>query len=76
LTYAIEDYSFDKEKFKCFLRDVCAATGKEKVFLFLDNCSVHKSSECVKEMEKLGITPVWNVPYHFMYNDAIEKFWG
>ena len=26
--------------------------------------------------EDLNITPIWNVPYHFRYNDACEKYWA
>ena len=26
-------------------------------------------------METLGIIPVWNVPYHFEFNEGIEKYW-
>ena len=26
-------------------------------------------------MSQLYIEPVWNVAYHFIFNNAIEKFW-
>ena len=27
-------------------------------------------------MEELDIEPVWNVPYHCSFNDAVEKYWA
>ena len=27
-------------------------------------------------MEMLSIVPVWNVPYRFEFNVAIERYWG
>ena len=27
-------------------------------------------------MEELNIEPVWNVPYHCQFNDAVEKYWA
>ena len=27
-------------------------------------------------MKKLNIEPLWNIPYHCEYNDAVEKFWS
>ena len=27
-------------------------------------------------MNELAIVPVWNVPYHFIFNEAIEKYWA
>ena len=27
-------------------------------------------------MNELAIVPVWNVPYHFQFNEAIEKYWA
>ena len=53
------------------MRDAC---GDETVYLFLDNCSVHKSSR--SKMAKLNIVPVWNVVYKPEYNLAIENYWA
>ena len=64
LTYQIEDFSFDEEKFKSFLREVRASSGNDdKLYLFLDNSGVHRC--CTDEMERLNIEPVWNVPYKY-----------
>ena len=27
-------------------------------------------------MKELNIEPVWNVPYHCSFNDAVEKYWA
>ena len=75
LTYQIEDYSFDEEKFASFLKEIRASLGNdEKVHLFLDNSGVHKS--CTDIMDTLKIEPVWNVPYKYEFNEACEKYWA
>ena len=35
--------------------------------------SYHKTEEVVEKMKELNIEPVWNVPYHCAFNDAVEK---
>ena len=35
--------------------------------------SYHKTEEVVDKMKELNIEPVWNVPYHCAFNDAVEK---
>ena len=76
LTYQIEDYSFDQEKFESFLREVRASIGndEEKVYLFLDNSGVHRA--CSEVIESLNIEPLWNVPYRYEFNEACEKYWA
>jgi len=76
LAYQIEDYSFDKFRFISFLRELRASTGDETVYLFLDNSSCHQAREVKKEMDELAIVPIWNVPYRFEFNEAIEKYWA
>ena len=76
LTYIVEDYSIDKWKFIGFLKELRASTGDETIYLFLDNAKFHHGQEVKKEMDDLAIVPVWNVPYHFQYNEAIEKYWA
>jgi hypothetical protein len=75
LTFAIEEFSFDGPKFMSFckqIRDVC---GDEKVYLFMDNSSVHRSVS--KQLaEELNIVPVWNLPYAPEYNCGIERYWA
>ena len=66
LAIAVEDYSFDVDKFVNFLEQIAGSVdAKDKIFLFLDNSSVHRSKETKKAFERLEITPVWNVSYHF-----------
>ena len=68
------DYSFTQEKFESFIRDLRAQVeGNEKIYLFLDNSKVHPVYD---EMEKLNIVPVWNVPYRFEFNAAVERYWA
>ena len=53
-----------------------ASTGDETIYLFLDNAKFHCGEEVKKAMNELGIVPVWNVPYRFEFNEAIEKYWA
>ena len=76
LAYVIEDYSIDEHKFCSFLRELRASTGDETIYLFLDNARFHTTDIVKKEMDNLAIVPVWNVPYHFQFNEAIEKYWA
>ena len=78
LTYEVEDFSFDAEKFIGFLRSLRGAkgVGDERIYLFLDNCSVHHALLVAPEFEALNIEPVWNVAYHYMYNAAVERYWA
>ena len=64
LAYAIEDKSFNKEKFASFLSQIKAACGEnDDIYLFLDNSSVHKSHVALKAMKDLNISVIWNIPY-------------
>ena len=57
------------------LKDIRGNVGREKIYLFLDNASFHKVFND-EEVKKLNIEPIWNVPYHFQFNDAVEKYWS
>ena len=74
LTFAIEDDSFNQQKFESFLEQVRDACKEEKVYLFLDNSGVHKA--CKAKMAELDIVPVWNVAYMPEYNLGIERYWA
>ena len=74
LTFAVEDFSFNKEKFESFLTEIRACCGDEHIWLFMDNSGVHHC--CKDAMVKLNITPVWNVAYSPEYNNAVEKYWA
>ena len=70
----VTDFSFTQEKFESFLRDLRSQVkGDEKIYLFLDNSSVHPVHD---QMKELNIEPVWNVPYRFEFNAAVEMYWA
>jgi len=75
LHYEITEFSFTAEKFKEFLEGV-AGTVKERTHIFLDNCKVHHAKSLKGIWEELDLVPIWNVPYKFDYNSAIEKYWA
>ena len=39
----------------------------------MDNSKVHPVYD---QMDKLDIVPVWNVPYRFEFNAAVELYWA
>ena len=70
----VTDFSFTQEKFESFLRDLRAQVhGNDTIYLFMDNAKVHP---VYNQMEKLDIIPVWNVPYKFEFNAAVELYWA
>ena len=73
----MEEHSYDAPKFIVFLKEVRAAVGEGKVYLFLDNCSVHHQRlEVAPAFKELDIEPVWNLPYCPEYNAAVERYWA
>ena len=45
--------------------------------MFMDGAKYHVEKANVGVvLVELGIVPVWNVAYHFDYNEAVEKFWA
>ena len=76
LAHMQTDYSFDTIKFIEMLHEIHGACDNRKVYLFMDNASYHKAEDSQKEMEKLNIEPVWNVPYHFEFNNSCERYWA
>ena len=46
-----------------------------QIYLFCDNARYHKSNKVKQQMDFLKIIPVWNVPYHYEFNEGIEKYW-
>lgn len=59
-----------------FLKEVRASTGDETIYLFLDNAKFHCGPEVREVMNDLAIVPIWNVAYHFEFNEAVEKYWA
>ena len=76
LAYDIVDYSYDRYRWIDFLKQLRASTGEETIYLFLDNARYHCGEEARDAMNDLGIVPVWNVAYHFDFNEGIEKVWA
>ena len=60
--------SVNVKKFIEYLNLVRAAHGDQKVCLFMDNLSVHKSKKSKAKMEELGITWIFNIPYQCQFN--------
>ena len=44
-----------------------AARCPEKLVVFADNCSIHKSKLITAVMKELDIVPIWNLPYRYVY---------
>ena len=76
LTYNIEDYRFGKEKFCNFLDNLSDKVQGKKVYMFIDNCTIHHSQLARDKMKEKNIIPIWNVFYRFEFNEAIEKYWA
>ena len=76
LAYNIEDYSFSKDKFCGFLENLSRSVRGEKVYMFIDNCTIHHSHMAADKMKELKIIPIWNTPYRYDFNEAIEKYWA
>ena len=70
------DFSFNQTKYIEFIKGIRDRCGKDKIFLFADNCRVHKTPLVLEEMKKLDIEPVWNVPYHYEFNASCERFFS
>ena len=66
--YQIYDYSVNIAKFKQFLQELRAKNGKEKIAIFLDNLSAHKSDKSKTEAASLGFRLIFNVPYSPEFN--------
>jgi hypothetical protein len=69
--HGIEEYSYDAVKYAAFLEQIRATdgVGDEKIYLFVDNSSVHKERTLViPKYKELNIVPVWNLPYAPQYN--------
>lgn len=82
LTYAIEDYSFNQQKFLEFLEEISASVDGDHVYIFLDNCTVHHGKQIydkdigLDHWKRLNLTPVWNVAYKPEYNAGVEMYWA
>ena len=59
--YTIFDKSVNVAKFRQWLRELRAANGDDKICLFLDNLSAHRSKKSINEMHDLGFRYVFNL---------------
>ena len=66
--------SVDGAKFREYLERLRAANGDEKICLFLDNLSVHRSKESQAAMRSLGFRWIFNVPYAFQLQPIEHVF--
>ena len=65
--------------FMCYLSWLLGKVyaGYEHVYLFMDNCSIHKTIALMRFYDNFRdrITPIWNAAYAPNLND-IERAWG
>ena len=57
------------------LESISGATKDERIYLFLDGASIHKTDPVKTRMKELNIEPVFNVGYRFEYNPC-ERLFG
>ena len=56
------------QKFKQYLQELRNLNGEDKIALFMDNLSAHRSEKSKVEMARLGFRCIFNVPYSPEYN--------
>ena len=66
--FQVFENSVNVEKFQEYLTQLRAATGQEKVCIFMDNLSAHTSDKAKDSMRQLGFRWAYNVPYSPEYN--------
>ena len=79
--HRIFDNSVKIPKFKEFLQELRAMNGEDKIALFIDNLSAHRSEKSRAEMVRLGFRTIFNVPYspelnpiEFTFSKIKQKF--
>ena len=66
--FKIFEKSVNIPKFKGYLQELRSRNGEEKIALFLDNLSAHKSDKSKEVAARLGFRLIFNVPYSPEYN--------
>ena len=66
--YRIFPKSVDTKKFKEWLRELRELNGDDKICLFMDNLSCHRSDKALNCMKELGFKYIFNLPYAPEYN--------
>ena len=72
--YDIYDKSVDQKKFEDYLDNLYIANKHDKLAIFMDNLSVHKTTSIKMKLHELGIEPIYNVPYHPDFNPVESCF--
>ena len=62
------------EKFKDFLNALYFALPNRKLYVYMDNLSVHRSKKTLAHMETLGMVPIFGTPYSPQYNPIEHCF--
>ena len=60
--------SVNVEKSKQYLDELRRRNGEDKICLFLDNLSSHRSEQSIAHMKALGFCFIFNLPYRCEYN--------
>ena len=66
--YQIYENSVNVQKFKAYLQQLRDKNGDDKIALFMDNLSAHRSDKSRAEMARLGFRCIFNVPYSPEWN--------
>jgi transposase len=66
--YRIFENSVNIQKFKQYLQELRNLNGEDKIALFMDNLSAHRSEKSKAEMARLGFRCIFNVPYSPEFN--------
>ena len=66
--YQIFDFSVNVEKFIEYITTLRKVNGTDKICLFMDNLSAHKSEKSKQAMRELGFRWIYNLPYEPRFN--------
>ena len=69
-----QDHAFNTDDFIAYLKSLRRRHGARPLALFMDQLSVHKCARSLKEMERLNITPIFNVAYSPEFNPIESVF--
>ena len=72
--HEIYEKSVNIEKFATYLKNLRQNHGKQKIALYLDNLSVHRSNKIKELMKDLDIKYVWGIPYSPDYQPIESVF--
>lgn len=71
----IQPKAINSEKFIEFLERIADHFKGEKIAVFLDNLSVHKTVRSREAFKRLNLVPIFNVPYSPQFN-GIESYFS